>query len=210
MTTAADMIPKSTGAKSGSTGADVRRIQQYLARFGYLDSEVLDTFGAGHAAAAPRAKEGTFDVHTETALSAFQERYGLDPTGTVDGATLDLMKKPRCGFPDTAEFVAQGNKWSTNALTYGFVEFCDDLTENEVRQAVQSALGYWAAVTPLTFQEVANASNPEIRIRFVAGDHGDGSASTVRAASWHTRSIRLRTAATSRGMRTSTKPRPGR
>ncbi len=37
------------------------------------------------------------------------------------------------------------------------------------------AFSYWAAVTPLTFTEVADAANPEMRIRFVTGDHGDGS-----------------------------------
>lgn len=177
MTTSADMVPKSTGAKKGSSGADVQRVQRYLTRFGYLDSEVLDQFGIEHAAAAaPAAKQGTFDDHTETALVAFQDRFGLEPTGKVDSATLAQMKQPRCGFPDgVASFVAQGNKWSTTSLRYGFVNFCDDLTQAQVRGATSAAFGYWSAVTPLTFREVPNSDDPEIRIRFVAGDHGDGS-----------------------------------
>lgn len=170
-----DMVPKSTGAKKGDSGVDVQRIQNYLTTFGYLESETLDRFGVSHDLASPAPAEGTFDDATEAALVKFQERYGLSPTGKVDKATQDLMKKPRCGFPDTAEFVAQGNKWATNNLRYGFVEFTPDLTQAETRAAVSTALSYWAAVTPLTFAEVPNSSDPEIRIRFVAGDHGDGS-----------------------------------
>lgn len=171
-----EIVPRTGGAKKGSTGADVRRLQNYLTAFGYLDSDLLDEFGVGHALAAPPPTLGTFDEATENALLTFQARYGLPPSGVVDAATLAKLEKPRCGFPDTAEFVAQGNKWATTALRYGFVEFTPDLTAAQVRDAVSAAFGYWAAVTPLTFTEVANASNPEIRIRFVAGDHGDGSA----------------------------------
>ncbi|GAA1136112.1 matrixin family metalloprotease [Ornithinicoccus hortensis] len=170
-----DMVPKSTGVKKGDSGADVRRVQHYLTTFGYLESATLDRFGVSHELASPAPDEGTFDEATEEALTRFQERYGLNPTGKVDKATQDLMKRPRCGFPDTAEFVAQGNKWNTTALRYGFVEFTPDLTQAQVRAAVSTAFGYWAAVTPLTFTEIPNANNPEIRIRFVAGDHGDGS-----------------------------------
>lgn len=175
MATKDDMVPKSTGVKKGDSGADVRRVQTYLETFGYLESEKLNTFGVGHALAGPVPDAGTFDDATEAALRVFQERYGLVPSGKVDTATKALMGQPRCGFPDTAEFVAQGNKWSTNNLRYGFVDFTPDLTQAQVRAAVSTAFGYWAAVTPLTFSEVPNSSNPEIRIRFVSGDHGDGS-----------------------------------
>ncbi len=176
MATEDDMVPTSTGAKKGDSGVAVRRVQNYLTQFGYLESQVLDRFGVSRQLAGPTPEEGTFDDATEAALTSFQEHYGLKATGKVDTATLALMSKPRCGFPDTAEFVAQGNKWNTNNLRYGFVEFTPDLTQAQIRAAVTTAFGYWSAVTPLTFTEVANSANPEIRIRFVSGDHGDGSA----------------------------------
>lgn len=170
------MVPRAPGATRGSDGVDVRRLQNYLRTFGYLHSDDADTFGVGRSnIAAGAATAGKFDSATEQALQDFQRRYALEATGSVDEATLALMGQPRCGFPDTAEFVAQGNKWTTLNLRYGFVEFTGDLTQAQVRQAVTAAFGYWAAVTPLTFTEVPNASNPEIRIRFVSGDHGDGS-----------------------------------
>lgn len=176
MTGMEDMVPKSAGAKRGDKGADVARVQRYLKQFGYLDSELLDEFGESHTLAVePPAEEGVFDEQTEQALCNFQEHNGLPVTGKVSKATQALMKKPRCGRPDTAEFVAQGNKWSTTNLRYGFVELTGDVSNAQTRAAVSTALGYWAAVTPLTFTEVANSADPEIRIRFVTGDHGDGS-----------------------------------
>lgn len=175
MAAKAEKGPLKSGAARGSKGVEVRRAQEYLRAFGYLESETLDTFGVDRALAAPEATEGTFDDATEQALATFQSRYGLEVTGVLDDATVAQMNKPRCGFPDTAEFVAQGNKWTTNALRYGFVNFTGDLSQAEIRAAVSAAFGYWSAVTPLTFTEVANASNPEIRIRFASGDHGDGS-----------------------------------
>lgn len=170
-----DMVPKKAGIKPGDSGAEVRKLQRYLEQFGYLFSPTLEQFGVSATLAEGPAEPGSFDDNTRAALVNFQTRHGLEPTGVVDEATLELMSKPRCGFPDTAEYVLQGNKWSTTALRYGFQDFTPDLTQAETRAAVQTALGYWSSVTPLTFTEVPIANNPEIRIRFVAGDHGDGS-----------------------------------
>ena len=33
------------------------------------------------------------------------------------------MSRPRCGFPDTAEFTLQGSKWAKTSLTYAFENF---------------------------------------------------------------------------------------
>jgi hypothetical protein len=175
MVDSSDMVP-SAPVGPGDSGADVRRAQRYLQQFGYLDSPVLREYGVTTTLAehAPETL-GEFDDNTRRALEKFQERYGLEPTGRVDDATLELMGRPRCGFPDTAEYVLQGNKWSTTSLRYGFQNFSPDLGEGDVRTAVQTALGYWSAVTPLNFSEAAVSANPEIIIRFVAGDHGDGS-----------------------------------
>lgn len=171
------MVPTSEGAGPGDSGDDVRRVQRYLERFGYVDSPVLREFGVRTDLAEPApTKLGDFDDNTRRALQKLQERYGLEPTGRVDGPTLELMKTQRCGFPDTAEFVLQGNKWNATSLRYGFQNFCGDISQAECRAAVQAGLGYWSAVTPLRFAETAVSDVPEIVIRFVADDHGDGSA----------------------------------
>jgi peptidoglycan hydrolase-like protein with peptidoglycan-binding domain len=176
MTDLADYVPRQAGAKMGSRGVNVRRLQNYLTRFGYLDSSVLDDFGVRHTLAQPSPDSiGEFDEQTEEALRKFQQFHGLEVTGELDEPTVALMEKPRCGFPDTAEYVLQGNKWTTTNLRYGYQNFTGDVTQAQVRAALTAAFGYWSAVTPLTFTEVPFANNPEIRIRFVTGDHGDGS-----------------------------------
>ena len=107
--------------------------------------------------------------------SGVQAFNGLPVTGELDAATLALMSRPRCGFPDvSADFTAQGSKWNKTALTYAYSEFTADLTQAQVRTAISRAFSKWAAVTPLSFTEVAMGSSPDIVIRFVAGNHGDG------------------------------------
>ena len=171
-------VPQTGNLKKGSKGVNVERLHQYLAKFGYFEDKINAEFSGVNLKtdlpSSPKNKE-QFDQNTERALQKFQELNGLDVTGELDKPTLELMKKPRCGFTDTAEFVAQGNKWPTNALTYGFQNFSSDLTQGQVRTAIAEALGLWSAVTPLTFTEIPFSSNPHIKIRFVSGSHGDGS-----------------------------------
>jgi peptidoglycan hydrolase-like protein with peptidoglycan-binding domain len=169
-----EYVPQAAGLAVGSRGEDVERLQRYLTQFGYLESPGLDDFGlrAGHVGTAGNARE--FDGGTAEALQRFQEFVGLPPTGVLDEPTLDRMTKPRCGFPDTANFTLQGSKWTKNNLKYAFQNFTPDLTQAQVRSGIQQAFALWAAVTPLTFAEVAVGASPDILIRFVAGNHGDG------------------------------------
>lgn len=61
---------------------------------------------------------------TET-LKRMQRFFKLNVTGTLDRDTVEVMKKPRCGVPDVAEysFLSSNSKWSTNKITYRFVFF---------------------------------------------------------------------------------------
>jgi Matrixin/Putative peptidoglycan binding domain len=170
-----DDLPRAEGLHEGDSGEDVRRLQSYLEKFGYLDSPRLEEYGVPRErVAAPAAAEGTFDQNTATALRVFQEKFGLPVTGVLDQETLQLMSQPRCGFPDVAEYVLVGSKWDTNSITYGFSEFTPDLTEAEIRAAVTQAFALWEAVSPLSFTEAPAGTTPDIVIRFAAGEHGDG------------------------------------
>jgi peptidoglycan hydrolase-like protein with peptidoglycan-binding domain len=151
-------------------GEDVGPLQTYLERFGYVEPA-----REGERRLTPTMEPGTFDAATEEALRRFQEFNSLEVTGELDQATLDLMSRPRCGFPDFfAEFSLQGSKWNQNNLTYAYQNFTPDLTQAQIRTAISQAFNLWAAVTPLSFTEVGLGSSPDIIIRFVAGDHGDG------------------------------------
>ena len=168
-------VPTRSGLAKGNKNKDVSRLQKYLETFGYFEAPVRRAFGVvSEAAATPEPNAGTFDKNTVKALKAFQKFNHLPETGVLDAATLELMKTPRCGFPDTAEFTLEGRKWSKTNLTYGFREFSTDLNQADVRDAIQEAFSLWAAVTPLTFTEIPIGNNPDIVIRFVSGDHGDG------------------------------------
>ena len=169
-------VPR-TGLAEGSQGEDVTRLHQYLQKFGYIQSDVLEEFGfPKHAASVEEPeKADKFDEKTAAALRYFQEFNGLPVTGRLDEDTLVLMSRPRCGFPDaSADFVLQGSKWTKTNLTYAYSEFSPDLSQSAIRSAISQAFGFWATVTPLTFTEVAMSGAPDLVIRFVAGNHGDG------------------------------------
>jgi peptidoglycan hydrolase-like protein with peptidoglycan-binding domain len=176
-------IPQSAGLKQGDKGDEVKRLQDYLTRFGYLQTPSEDLPRSGKSATGtPSEQLGNFGKGTRQALIRFQRFYGLKPSGELDRATLGLMSQPRCGNPDIrptagrgrqSKFVLEGRKWNKTALTYSFQEFTPDLSRTQVRSALAQAFGLWSAVTPLTFSEVT--SGADIVVRFAAGNHGDGS-----------------------------------
>ena len=173
-------VPTKSGLKQGDKGPQVKRLQSYLSKFGYIESPVLESFGMPkELAAVADVQSSTFDENTAKALRRFQEFNHLPVTGELDEATLALMQRPRCGFPDTktsVAFVASGSAWANTNLTFAYSEFTPELTQAEVRTAISDAFALWSAVTPLVFSEVALNANPDIIIRFVSGNHGDGAA----------------------------------
>ncbi len=181
-TTLAHKFPSTIGLSEGSVGDDVAILQAFLQRFGYLRiPTVREEFVVARACAkTPTAELGKFDEPTREALREYQSFFGLPASGILDERTISEMQKPRCGFPDLpagalAEFNAQGNRWDKLNLTYGFSEFSPDLDPNQTRGAVRAALNLWANVTSLTFTEIPVGAGPDFIIRFVSGDHGDGS-----------------------------------
>ena len=177
--------------KAGSSGDGVEALQSYLTRFGYLATPAAKDDGRlAELDLRPSPAPGEFDKATEEALRQFLERAGLPTTGKLDEATSEKMEQPRCGNPDitpltnptilslvephVAGFVATGGRWPTRNLRYAFQETGVDLPAASVRQAIHQAFSTWAGWVGLSFREVPLASGPEIIIRFVAGDHGDG------------------------------------
>lgn len=49
-----------------------------------------------------------------------QEFFGLEVTGSLDGNTLEVMKQPRCGVSDVAEYnvFPRNLKWENKEVTY--------------------------------------------------------------------------------------------
>ena len=181
------------GLKEGSKAKAVRAVQDYLQQYGYLEGEpstfeVDDVFmrsGApDHVLEEPlAAQEGVLDDATVEAIRSFQRFVGLDVTGELDSATVDRMNAKRCGNPDVApsgsgllaDFVAGAGKWATTNLTYSFQNYTADLPNSTIQWAIDQAFALWSAETPLRFRRVADGTSGDIVIRFVTGDHGDGS-----------------------------------
>ncbi|XP_069495155.1 matrilysin [Ambystoma mexicanum] len=111
----------------------------------------------------------------EEKLAEMQRYFRLTVTGHLNVDTMAMMKKPRCGMPDVADFtVFPGRpKWTTTSLTYRITNYTPDLPVTTVRQIIQRAFDVWAEVTPLSFRRV-NSRNADIVIQFASGSHGDG------------------------------------
>lgn len=53
-------------------------------------------------------------------LKKMQKFFALPETGEIDQETVDIMKKPRCGVPDVANynFFHRKPKWGQRNVTY--------------------------------------------------------------------------------------------
>jgi hypothetical protein len=78
-------------------------------------------------------------------------------------------------LPDIGEFVVDGRRWDSPALTYYFQNGTSDIAVDGERQAIRDAFSLWQSASALTFTEVGSASQANIVIRWEFGDHGDGS-----------------------------------
>ncbi|APR81092.1 Transmembrane component BioN of energizing module of biotin ECF transporter [Minicystis rosea] len=166
----------------------MERLHRYLTAFGYFPNDALQArYGQWWkpSIARPPASASRFDDTTEAALRMFQRIHGLPESGILDQTTLDVMQKPRCGFPDSLaevtgrtpeaaeKFTLLGTTWSKLGLTYQYDNFTGDMTRAQVRTEIAGAFQRWAAASAaLTFTEVATGA--DIHISWHVGSHGDG------------------------------------
>lgn len=100
-------------------------VQNYLMEFGYLPKSNIET---GNLRTVDQLNE---------AVKKLQSFANLEPTGKMDAATRELLRRPRCGAPDDPEsndfypsnslrlrtrrhrrFVIQGQKWENPVVTW--------------------------------------------------------------------------------------------
>jgi hypothetical protein len=143
-------IAKVALAKAGEHKPGIENLQNFLVRFGYLES------GAYEA--------DELDPETSAAVEKYQQFNALKPTGDFDKQTRDLMTEGRCAFPDVSNGIAFATtcSWSKWSLTYAFETGTADCVGEF--EAVRRAFRTWAAVIPLTFTEVALTASPDIFI----------------------------------------------
>ncbi|XP_064191899.1 72 kDa type IV collagenase [Anguilla rostrata] len=108
-------------------------------------------------------------------LKKMQKFFQLKETGEIDQKTVEIMKKPRCGVPDVANynFFPRKPKWGQDAITYRILGYTPDLDEETVNDAFFRAFKVWSDVTPLKFTRLMDGE-ADIMINFGRNEHGDG------------------------------------
>ncbi|XP_022416246.1 interstitial collagenase isoform X2 [Delphinapterus leucas] len=151
-------------ATSETQEQDVETVQKYLENYYNLKSDAKQV-----------ERQRNSDPVVEK-LKQMQKFFGLKVTGKPDAETLNVMKQPRCGVPDMAQFVlTQGNpQWEDTHLTYRIENYTPDLSRAAVDHAIEKAFQLWSSISPLTFTKVSEGQ-ADIMISFVRGDHHDNS-----------------------------------
>ncbi|GLJ34193.1 hypothetical protein SUGI_0687300 [Cryptomeria japonica] len=179
--------------KKGDIHNGIRYVKLYLARFGYLLQQKQEQ----------HAWDDLFDDQLEESLRMYQNNFNLSVTGFLDQETLGTMHIPRCSREDIPDELliflskpspSKGSLWnqepwkfaygklkwrSTHHLTYAFsstIAHAEStiLSKEDIRNTLASAFDSWAAVVPLNFSETNQFEKANIKIEFVARDHGDG------------------------------------
>jgi murein L,D-transpeptidase YcbB/YkuD len=88
-------VPAQLKLKKGASGEAVALLKRRLMLSGDLDSTGLRRpLQAGMAVDNPTPATDVYDEQVETALKAFQERHGQNPTGQLDAGTLSALNVP--------------------------------------------------------------------------------------------------------------------
>ncbi|KAJ8042924.1 Matrix metalloproteinase-24 [Holothuria leucospilota] len=153
------------------------QIKIWLVKYGYL-----------------RHSEDVTSLEHINAIANMQSFYKLPITGVVGSEEYFIMQQPRCGFPDmvgkgdawNAVQVAprasgrvrrfsinrERQRWSSNFVTYRFINFTSDLPSSQQSEAVEKAAQKWSAVSGLTISK-SSSSTADIDLSFNRQTHGD-------------------------------------
>lgn len=157
-------------ADIGNRHPDIKKIQQFLRRFGYLRSAV---------------KDGTLDSDTSRAIKDFQSIMRVAPTGKLDPATADALERHRCGLSDahlldsnsnapSVNYVLRGCSYLKVTFNHRFANGTSDIIGDAERTAIQNAFQTWAnALCGVRFVEASGAT--DFVSGWFTGAHGDGS-----------------------------------
>uniref|UniRef100_UPI00398E42F3 collagenase 3-like n=1 Tax=Pristiophorus japonicus TaxID=55135 RepID=UPI00398E42F3 len=136
--------------------------KQYLKQFYHLEDDSFKDLQTSNDALKAKVKK-------------MQKFFGFLVTGELDSATLEIMKRPRCGVEDFLQYNHfEGKlKWQHKNLTYRIINYTPDIERNQVNMAIREAFKVWSDVTPLTFTKILEGE-ADIRISFSPRVHGDG------------------------------------
>jgi len=132
---------------------DIQVVINYLQHYGYLQEETTD-LSTGNGSLVTYA------------ILLFQEYFNLPGNGSLNAETINMIHRPRCGVMDipTRAFAPISSKWPKTHLTWNFY-----LAPADVLRLTEYAFRFWADISSLTFERVAN--NPDILISYQLGVH---------------------------------------
>ncbi|KAF5305692.1 hypothetical protein FQA39_LY09181 [Lamprigera yunnana] len=130
-------------------------VRDYLNRYRYFNGQD----GSGLTIVDVNSSEFIF------ALNKFQAYYKLEITKTINDATLEVMKTPRCGMTDiAASFNLKGTFWRKDPILWHF----RGATNKQIKLATV-AFQFWEKYANINFQQCFE--NPNIIISFKYKDH---------------------------------------
>ncbi|RWS07178.1 Matrix metalloproteinase-16-like protein [Dinothrombium tinctorium] len=113
------------------------------------------------------------------------QRFGNIPiTGALDEATLELLKRKRCIFPDitsnisanhisrTKRYKLTGLKWKKNDLTWGVKNYTKKMSTRRQFEIFARSFALWSEPTTLNIRYESNPARVDILIGFYRGAHG--------------------------------------
>jgi hypothetical protein len=116
------------------------------------------------------------------AISKYQNFSGLEVTGELDAATMELMARPRCGVKDVFDdddvaaddFTFNGGRpWPNNRATWRALGFSPDLPATTQLNTYIRAFNAWDNVCKISFVRLATGT-PDIPLFHATGNHNDG------------------------------------
>ncbi|XP_074596851.1 stromelysin-2-like [Brevipalpus obovatus] len=164
------VLPSSSASESDNQVPD--HVVNFLRKYGYLSSDIFDSNLANSQ------RKLNFLIHD--AIKKYQSFHLLPTSGIVDNSTLDLMNKPRCGFPDfptnahhrAKRYSIFGSKWPKLTISFRIEEYPRDLPWDIFRREVLWAFQTWSKNSKLEFIEVSHG-DADILISFPPRFHGD-------------------------------------
>ena len=131
-------------------------LQNYLTNYNYIS----------------QSRSGNQDL--TTAIKKFQTFFGLPVTGELDDATVEEMKKPRCGVPDIGnndesfrvKRYSTWTKWSKTNLKY-YLSYGEDMLARDQSRIIAKAFKTWSDVaSKLRFSRTYSVRDADFKIRF--------------------------------------------
>lgn len=126
--------------------------QKYLQQYNYLST----------------TRSGNHDIGK--AIKNFQKFFALPVTGELDEATLEQMKKPRCGVPDVnnngrVKRRSSYKRWRQSTFKY-FLYKGEDMPESEQKRIIAKAFKIWSdAVRSLRFIPTSSTRDADLKLR---------------------------------------------